>query len=172
MALPAESRRNLLYLRLMSCSPLIFLSTYSSKLDDKGRASVPVAFRNILEALGGEPFVYAYPSFVNECIEVCTTERILFLERSIDSMETFSQQRDIMATAILAACQPLCIDNKGRISLSERLLEFAGITKDLLFVGKGKTFEIWQQEKFDTYYNYSRNIAKDNQIALKGASAS
>lgn len=145
---------------------MLFLSSYTSRIDDKGRVSVPASFRSTIESKG-ENLVYAYASFVNECIEVCTSDRIEYLEKMINDLELFSTDKDVMATAILSGCEPLQIDAKGRINLSERLLKSVGVDKDLMFVGKGKTFEIWNKIRFAEYYQKAREIARSKSIILK-----
>ena len=147
----------------MSADVKIFLSIYENKIDDKNRVSVPAQFRTIIEGKGGNT-VYVYPSLKNQCLEVCTTERISELEQYIEGFEIFSEERDILLTSVLGACEPMQIDAKGRIYISERLLNFAEITKEMVFVGKGKVFEIWNKENFDNYFASARNIAKQNSL--------
>ncbi len=53
----------------------LFLSTFTNKIDTKGRVSVPSQFR---ASLVNNDFsgVVLYESFINECIEGCDIERI------------------------------------------------------------------------------------------------
>lgn len=138
----------------------IFLSTYEGKIDEKNRVSIPASFRNILEYRASKE-IYAYSSFINQCIEVCTFERINKLQTFLENMELFSSKRDAIATAVLADCEPMQIDSKGRVSLPERLVNFAKFDKKVFFVGKGATFEIWDKEKFSAYYKKARELAKE-----------
>ena len=108
----------------MNNGSTIFLSTYEGKIDDKNRISIPASFRNILEYKASRE-IYAYSSFINECIEVCTFERINKLQNFLEGMELFSDKRDAIATAVLADCVPMQLDSKGRVSLPERLVNFA-----------------------------------------------
>lgn len=147
----------------MSADIKIFLSIYENKIDDKKRVSVPVQFRTIIESKGDNT-VYAYPSLKNQCLEVCTTERISELEQYIEDFNIFSEERDILLTSIFSACEPMQIDAKGRIYISERLLNFAQIKKEMVFVGKGKVFEIWNKENFSNYFTKARNIANNNSL--------
>lgn len=148
---------------LMSVGVKIFLSIYDTKIDEKKRVSVPANFRSIIEGQG-DNIIYAYPSLTNECLEVCTLERINELEKHIETFDIFSEERDVLSTSILGACEPLQIDAKGRIYISERLLNFAQIDKSIVFMGKGKVFEIWNKEKFDNYFNNARNVARANSL--------
>jgi MraZ protein len=148
----------------MSNSNTIFLSTYEGKIDDKNRISIPASFRNILECKASRE-IYAYSSFINECIEVCTFERIDKLQSFLENMELFSDKRDAIATAVLADCVPMQLDSKGRVSLPERLVNFAKFSKKVFFVGKGLTFEIWDKDKFNIYYKKARQIAKETSFS-------
>ena len=153
----------ILLILLMSADIKIFLSIYENKIDDKKRVSVPAQFRSIIEGKG-DSIIYAYPSLKNQCLEVCTPQRINELESHIESFDIFSEERDILATSILGACEPMQIDAKGRISISDRLLDFAQIDKEVVFVGKGKIFEIWNKQDFNNYFNYARSNVRNSSL--------
>jgi MraZ protein len=138
----------------------LFLSTFTNKIDSKGRVSVPVQFRSSLvnKEFSG---VVVYESFVNDCIEGCNIERIRQISESIDNLDPFSQDRDVLATALLGGSSQLSIDADGRVIIPENMLKKAGIKDAAVFVGKGVTFEIWQPKKFEDYMMKSRNEAKD-----------
>ncbi|RZI45983.1 hypothetical protein EDM53_04470 [Rickettsiales endosymbiont of Peranema trichophorum] len=144
----------------------IFVSSYESKLDDKGRLSIPMTFRTLIEN-SAIPVVYAYQSFIHEAIEVCTGARLLELQGYIENLDIFSSKRDALETAILGGCEKLTIDSKGRVTLSDKLLKYATIKKDATFVGKGRTFEIWSSESFAKHYQESRTYAMEERIVLK-----
>jgi len=144
----------------------IFISSYESKLDDKNRISIPSAFRGIIER-AELPYIYAYRSFVSDAIEVCTGSRLLELQGYIENLDIFSPERDALETSILSGCEPLTIDTKGRVTLSEKLLQYAKIKKEAVFVGKGRTFEIWPSDAFIEHYNASRTYAISKGIVLK-----
>jgi MraZ protein len=150
----------------MTQGNIIFLSTYEGKIDEKNRISIPASFRNILDYKANKE-IYAYSSFVNECIEVCTFDRIEKLQNFLDGMDIFSSKRDAIATAVLADCEPMQLDSKGRVSLPERLVSLVGFNKKVLFVGKGQTFEIWNKEKFNSYYKKARELAKETSLLQK-----
>lgn len=139
----------------------VFVSTHVGKLDEKLRASVPSPFRQLIEAIGGS-LIYAYPSFRNQSVEVLTIERMQEVQKYIEALDLFSPEREALETSILSASQVLNIDSKGRVMLSSELVEFAGIEKDIIFVGKGRVFEIWSPAIFKLHYEKSRLIALKN----------
>ena len=137
----------------------IFLSTYSNKVDAKGRVSVPSTFRSVLakEDFNG---IVAYPSFTNPCIEACGISRIEKISEAIDGMDPYSEERDAFATSILGGSEQLNLDKDGRITLTESLRKETGITEKAVFVGKGQTFEIWNPDTYEDYADSARKLAK------------
>ena len=144
----------------------MFLSTYENRLDKKGRVSVPASFRSYLGSMGYNS-VICYPSFNNASIDACSQNRIEKLSNSIDSLNPFEENRDIFATSVLADSVNLHFDSEGRISIPEKLLSHAKIKQSMLFVGQGKTFQIWEPKLFEKFKTQARKKANLNRATLK-----
>ena len=144
----------------------MFLSSYGNKIDKKGRVSVPATFRSYLNSMGYNGFV-SYPSFNHSALDACSPDRIEKLSNSIDSLNPFKEKRDFFATSILSESENLQFDTEGRVSLSEKLLNHAKIRNNVLFVGLGKTFQIWEPNSFDKFKTVARKKAFQNRSSLK-----
>ena len=144
----------------------MFLSTYENKLDKKGRVSVPASFRSYLSNLGYNG-VICYPSFNNQSIEAWPQDRIEKISSSIETLNPFEEKRDFFATSILSESVNLQFDSEGRISLSIKLLKHANIKKNMIFVGQGKTFQIWDPAAFEKFKVTARKKANINRANLK-----
>ena len=144
----------------------MFLSTYENKLDKKGRVSVPASFRSYLSSLGYNGVV-CYPSFNNQSIEACSQDRIEKLSNTIDSLNPFEEKRDFFATSILSESISLQFDSEGRISLSSKLLKHAIIKNNMLFVGQGKTFQIWEPAVFEKFKAQAKKKSNLYRASLK-----
>ena len=144
----------------------MFLSIYENKLDKKGRVSVPASFRSYLSSLGYNGVV-CYPSFNNQSIEACSQDRIEKLSNTIDSLNPFEEKRDFFATSILSESISLQFDSEGRISLSSKLLKHAKIKNNMLFVGQGKTFQIWEPSIFEKFKARARKKSNLYRASLK-----
>lgn len=144
----------------------IFLSKYVNNIDKKGRVSVPVNFR---QALVGQVFngLIAYPSFRKQCIEVCSLKRLEELSQMIQTLDPYSDERDAFETMILAEAVQLPFDGEGRVVLPKSLIDHAGISDQVCFVGKGLIFEIWQPKSFEGHLSSAREIAQNNRLTLK-----
>ena len=144
----------------------MFLSTHENKMDKKGRVSVPANFRSHLNSVGYNGFI-AYPSFNHPALEACSQDRIEKLSNTIDSLNPFEEKRDFFATSILSESENLQFDTEGRVSLSNKLLKHAKINKSILFVGLGKTFQIWEPKNFEKFKTFARKKAFQNRSNLK-----
>ena len=144
----------------------MFLSTYENKLDKKGRVSVPASFRSYLSNLGYNG-VICYPSFNNQAIEVWSQDRVEKISNSIDSLNPFEEKRDFFATSILSESTNLQFDSEGRISLTSKLLKHAKIKNSMVFVGQGKTFQIWEPTIFEKFKVTARKKANLYRASLK-----
>ena len=144
----------------------MFLSSYVNKIDKKGRASVPASFRSHLGSLGYNGFI-AYPSFNHEALEACSQDRIEKLSSTIDSLNPFEEKRDFFATSILSESVSLQFDSEGRVLITEKLISHAKIRNNILFVGLGKTFQIWEPKSFEKFKIVARKKAYQNRSNLK-----
>ena len=127
---------------------------------------MPASFRSYLSSMGYNG-VICYPSFNNPSIEGCSQSRIEKLSDAIDSLNPFEEKRDVFATSVLAESVNLQFDSEGRISIPEKLLNHAKIKQTVLFVGQGKTFQIWEPKLFEKFKAAAKKKANLNRATLK-----
>ena len=144
----------------------MFLSTYENRLDKKGRVSVPASFRSYLSNLGYNGVV-CYPSFNNQSIEAWPQDRIEKISNTIDALNPFEEKKDYFATSILSESINLQFDSEGRISLTSKLLKHAKIKNSILFVGQGKTFQMWEPIIFEKFRVQARRKSNIHRASLK-----
>ena len=95
------------------------------------------------------------------------TNRIEKISESIDSLNPFEEKRDIFATSVLADSVSLQFDSEGRVSIPSKLLEHAKIKQTILFVGQGKTFQIWEPKLFEKFKTQARKKANLSRASLQ-----
>ena len=144
----------------------MFLSTYENKLDKKGRVSVPASFRSYLSNLGFNGLI-CYPSFNNNCIEAWPQDRIEKISNAIDSLNPFEEKKDFFATSILSESINLQFDSEGRISFTSKLLKHARIRNRVLFVGQGKTFQMWEPTNYEKFKVTAKRKSNIYRASLK-----
>lgn len=138
-----------------------FVSTYSKKIDTKGRVSVPASFRATLARDGFEGGIYCYPSLDAPALDAGGQRLVNKIDGLIEELGPYSDGRDPLATALFGESEMLKIDQDGRTVIPPRLLEHAGITKEVTFVGLGLKFQMWQPDAFENYREQSRSQMAD-----------
>ena len=79
----------------------------------------------------------------------------------------FEEKKDFFATSILSESINLQFDSEGRISLTAKLLKHAKIRNNMLFVGQGKTFQIWEPTIFEKFRVNAKRKSNLNRASLK-----
>ena len=127
---------------------------------------MPSAFRSYLSNLGYNG-VICYPSFNNQSIEAWPQDRIEKISNAIDSLNPFEDKKDYFATSILSESINLQFDSEGRILLTSKLLKHAKIKNSMMFVGQGKTFQIWEPAIFEKFRATARRKSNIYRAGLK-----
>ena len=120
-----------------------FTARHLNKIDKKGRTSVPAAFRTIVES-SGAPIIYLKPNEVEGCIDCLTEAFMAEVERRIDELDIGSEERDDLEEEYFAESIAVRFDTEGRIVIPTDLKDLAEIDAEVVFVGKGSHFEIWE----------------------------
>ena len=144
----------------------LFVGKHVNKIDKKGRVSVPKPFRTALQARGLSS-LYIYPRFKQQALEACDEEFMTRLSRSLDDLDLFSDDQDDLASVILANAHELNFDPEGRIVLPPDLAAYAEIKSEVVFIGQGPRFQIWQPQTFETFSTMAFQRAKSRGATLK-----
>ena len=134
-----------------------FVSTFTNKIDAKGRVSVPAAFRAVLERDGYAGGIYCYPSLDAPALDAGGERLAKKIDDLLAALPDYSDERDQLSVALYGDVQVLTIDQDGRIVLPEQLRSHAGISGQVTFVGLGDKFQIWQPERFEERRRQARD---------------
>jgi MraZ protein len=127
-----------------------FVSTYTNRLDSKGRVSIPAAFRAVLTRDGFDG-LYCCPTLDGVAVDAGGNKLLDAIRERLSRHDRFSPEHDDLSTTFMAQSERLGVDGEGRIILSETFKELAGITDRVTFVGQGYKFQIWEPERFLAY---------------------
>ena len=122
------------------------MSTYETKIDKKGRISIPARYRLLLEKSNEELILFSTPE--SNYVQGCGNNYIKRLWETNLELDQISNEA-LYIQDILSDSNHAKIDAEGRILLSERLIEIAKLTSNVLFAGRGETFQIWDPRNFN-----------------------
>ena len=137
-----------------------FLSTFTNKVDKKGRVSVPAQFRTAVSS-SHFPGIVLYRPLNLPCIE---GSDISFLEQLSDRLYgdfgPFDPHQMSVATAILGGAAQLSFDPEGRVALPGELRGAANIEGEATFVGIGRKFQIWASDAYKAHHAKQMAVAE------------
>ena len=139
-----------------------FVSTFTNKIDAKGRVSVPAPFRAVLARDGYEGGIYCYPSLDHPALDAGGDALARKIDTLLENIPDFSDERDELSVALYSDVQLLNIDGDGRIVLSDGLKKHANITTHVTFVGMGQKFQIWEPDSFEAHRAVARDKVRDH----------
>jgi len=142
----------------------VFVSTYETSLDAKGRVSVPAPFR---AALAGGNRIFLWPAIDGSgCLEGGGDELMALYRQTLARMAPNDPNRRAFMHTIFTRSADLKMDDTGRISIPASLLEAAGIEKKLVFAGAFDRFHIWEPSRFAAFDAQMAETALKNQDAM------
>lgn len=134
-----------------------FVGEFARQLDDRGRFVLPAKIREKLEGT-----VYITRAPAEKCLNLYTEEEWESIAEKMRALPTGIDrnaakfQRKLFGKA--CSCE---VDKQGRISLTDELMEYAGLKKDIMLVGMNTKLEIWDAELWN-------ELETDDDIILEG----
>jgi MraZ protein len=140
----------------------MLIGSYLGTLNEKRRVSVPKKF---LVELGEKPII---GKWYEGCLVLVSQS---FWEKLLDRLTGGKRAIDLgvrdIERFILGSAFELEPDDQGRVVISEILTEYAGITKDLIFIGLGDRAEVWAKE---TWNNKTLELSKTTKEYIESIS--
>lgn len=143
-----------------------FVSTFTNKIDAKGRVSIPAPFRAVLERDGYKGGIYCYPSLDAPALDGGGERLAQKIDGLLSGLPDYSDERDELSVALYGDVQVLSIDGDGRIVLPEGLRKHAGLSAKVTFVGLGDKFQIWEPGAFDERRRKAREKVRETRRLL------
>ncbi|MDE2361973.1 MAG: division/cell wall cluster transcriptional repressor MraZ [Hyphomicrobiales bacterium] len=137
-----------------------FVSSFTNRLDAKGRVSIPAPFRTALARDGFEG-LFVHPSLDGHAIDCGGHALLKEIDTLLETYPPYTEERDTLSLALLGMSERLKVDPEGRVQLSESCKARAGVSSEVTFVGLGHKFQIWEPERFRAHQEEARNRARD-----------
>lgn len=116
---------------------------YSSKMDDKGRVSVPIKLRKDL----GVEFVVA--KGIDNCLELYPMEEWLAYKERINANNKSNPKVRMLIRTVIGKSQTVTPDKQGRININQSLRDIAGLDKEVICIGMDKCVEVWDKNTYE-----------------------
>lgn len=127
-------------------SMFLFKGEYNHQLDAKNRIRIPAKLKAELGT------GYSITRGVDKCLYIIPKEEMDKLTSRLEQFDMYDAEKQKAIRSVLRLAFDPEEDNQGRIVLTEKLRTFAGIEKEIVFLGVGNRIEIWDEQEYQKYY--------------------
>ena len=120
-----------------------FLGNIEARIDAKGRVFLPAAFRKVLQSEGEEQLVLRKDVHENCLVLYPQSVWVEQMDFMRSKLNRWNRQQQNIFRQFVSDVENLSLDGSGRLLLSKRFIEVAGIDQAVRFIGVGDTIEIW-----------------------------
>ena len=122
----------------------LFLGGPVMTMDAKGRLAVPSKHLPALHELCGGKLTIC--KHADGCLWLFPQP---VWGRYLVEVDTWDGEHDAWKRFIMGSANPLEIDSGGRLLVPPELREWAQLERDVIFMGVGHTFELWDKATYD-----------------------
>ena len=126
---------------------MLLLGNFQHALDDKNRIRLPAKYR---EKLGSD---YILMPGIGGCIFLYPAEAEEKFLKAVDELGEFNSKNAETIRRLAEMSATVEADSQGRFMLTQELLKFAKIDKDIRIVGAINKVEIWSEQLYTSRRN-------------------
>lgn len=116
-------------------------------LDAKGRLAMPTRYRERLQERCGGNLVVTVDK--DQCLLIYPFPDWEDLERKLMKLPSLNPQARRLQRLMVGHATELDLDGSGRILLPPSLREYALLTRDVMLIGQGLRFELWDEARWN-----------------------
>lgn len=128
----------------------LFIGEFFYTLDSKGRVNIPAKFRKATSDTADSTYIIQYGR--DKCLYIYPMD--IYEKKIVEVIDKLSEA-DPLHRAYMSLLGSKSIDatldKQGRITIPPKLLEYAGIRKDVRIVGAYNRIEIWDPKIREQY---------------------
>ncbi len=132
----------------------MFYGEYEHSIDPKGRLIIPAKFRQALKTHDVKTLFLTRG--LDGCLFVFSESEWRLAENRFKQIPFTKGEGRKFNRLFFSSATELAVDGLGRLLIPKTLKEFAQIKQDVVIVGVSTRMEIWAKEKWQQFYESSR----------------
>jgi MraZ protein len=126
---------------------MLLTGTHPRTLDDKHRLALP---RRVRELLGDPATLFVTPG-PDGCLWLYTQADLERLAGRLDQAPAADAEARVFRRLYFAQTEAVDLDRSGRMLVPERLVQFAGLERDVVLIGVRDHLELWDAGRWQRY---------------------
>ena len=136
-----------------------FVGEFERQLDDNGRFILPSKLR---KDVGETVFITRAPA--DKCLHIYTEEGWEQMAQTLRQLPTATDKNAAaFGRMFFGRASMVKVDKQGRIAITQRLIDYAELKRDVVLIGANTRFELWDSELWESYQD-----SISNDIVLEG----
>lgn len=123
----------------------VFVGSFRHALDPKKRLTIPSGWR---EQVGQPEQLYVLPGINEPCLCLFPARELQVRLQKLRSLSIADEKGRQLLRTLASRSDLVTWDAQGRIRVKDELLEYAGLSTDVVLVGAFEQFELWSPEKW------------------------
>ena len=125
----------------------MFRGANSINLDSKGRIAVPAKYRQCITESTASHLIITCDPYDN-CLLIFTLEHWENTEADLQSLSNSKPLHRRLKRIMLSHATEVDMDANGRLLIPGVLRERSKLQKDVMLIGHGKTFQLWDENQW------------------------
>lgn len=117
-------------------------------LDSKGRLAIPSRYREILTNDSQNKLVATIDT-EEHCLLLYPFPAWKLIEEKVEALPSFNALTRRIQRLLIGHATELEMDRNGRVLLPQLLRNYAQMDKNVVLIGQGKKFEIWDEQHWE-----------------------
>lgn len=118
-------------------------------IDTKGRLAIPTRYRSALGAEEKIPLVVTIDT-EETCLLLYTAAQWQIIENNLQKLPSFNKEARRIQRLLIGHATDIELDTNGRILLPTVLRNYAQLEKEVVMIGQGNKFEVWNKELWES----------------------
>jgi len=132
----------------------VFRGRFEHFIDGKGRTSIPAKFREVLQSTYRDERLVL--TNFDGCLWAYPFKEWEKVEGKVASLPQFKKEVKAIQRMFISSAIDIPLDKLGRILIPSILREYAGLKREIFFVGMTNRIEIWDKGAWQKEFNQSQ----------------
>lgn len=126
-----------------------FIGDYTCKADAKGRIILPMAFKRQMPAGAQDHFVVRKDIFERCLVLYSMEDWNRQIEKIRSTINPYNREHNLFLRNFFKGTAELTLDSNNRLLVPKRLMDLAGIQRDVVLAGQDGRIEMWAADMYE-----------------------
>ncbi len=146
----------------------MFSGRFDHSIDEKGRVSIPVRFREVLQRENHDRlYITNFPFDGQHCLALYPPSQWETLNASLRAKPRFDPRVQVFETLIIGGAHEVPVDRQGRILIPPKLREYAALDREVTFSARQDHFQLWDKQILEKVLKASEEKIMDPEFFSK-----